>query len=231
MKALILQSNYIPWKGYFDLINMADVFIIYDEVQYTKNDWRNRNKIKTANGLTWLTIPVKQEKLSQRIIDTRVHNNEWRKKHWNSIKLSYTKAPFFKRYSDVFEALYLQTTEINLSTINHSFIVAINEILGISTKIVWSQDFSLIEGKTERLVDLCRKVGADEYISGPAAKGYLETQKFADQEIKVAWMSYDDYPEYSQLYPPFEHGVSILDLIFNEGTNSTVFMKSFNSNK
>ena len=226
MKAVILQSNYIPWKGYFDLMNRADTFIIYDEVQYTKNDWRNRNKIKTANGLIWLTIPVKQEKLSQRIIDTQVHSNEWRKKHWNSIIMSYSRASYFRQYRSLFEALYLNSSETYLSRINYSFFVAINEVLGINTKLVWGTELNLVEGKSERLVDLCKKVGADEYISGPSAKYYLQTELFEKENIKVSWMDYSGYNEYKQLYPPFEHGVSILDLIFNEGPESSRFLKS-----
>ncbi len=227
MKAVILQSNYIPWKGYFDLMNRADVFIIYDEVQYTKNDWRNRNKIKTANGLIWLTIPVKQEKLSQRISDTQVHNNEWRKKHWNSLVMSYSRASYFTHYRSLFEELYLNSSETSLSRINYSFFVAINEVLGINTKLVWSNELNPVEGKSERLVDLCKKVGADEYISGPAAKGYLQTDLFEKEKIKISWMDYSGYNEYKQLYPPFEHGVSMLDLIFNEGPQSSRFLKSF----
>lgn len=228
MRAAILQSNYIPWKGYFDLMNRADVFIIYDEVQYTKNDWRNRNKIKTANGLVWLTIPVRQEKLSQRIIDTKVVNNEWRKKHWNAISLSYSRAPYFKEYRVMFEEVYLNSTETYLSKINYQFFIAINNILGINTKLVWSNELNLVEGKTERLVDLCKKVGADEYVSGPAAKDYLQTNLFDKEKIKVSWMDYSGYAEYRQLYPPFEHGVSVLDLIFNEGPAAGRFLKSFN---
>jgi hypothetical protein len=228
MKVVIIQSNYIPWKGYFDIMNMADAFIIYDEVQYTKNDWRNRNKIKTGNGTIWLTIPVKQEKLSQRIIDTEVHNQEWRKKHWNSIAMAYSKAPHFKKYRSLFEDQYLGNNETGLSKINYGFFVAINEALGIKTKLYWSNELQLIDGKTERLVDLCKKVGADEYISGPAAKDYLQTGLFEEQNIKVSWMDYTGYPAYPQLYPPFEQAVSVLDLIFNTGEEAPHYMKSFN---
>lgn len=228
MKAAILQSNYIPWKGYFDLMNSADVFIIYDEVQYTKNDWRNRNRIKTANGTIWLTIPVRQNKLAQRIIDTEVVNNDWRKKHWNSILMSYSKAPFFKQYSLQFEELYLNSKETSLSKINYQFFITINNILNIKTELLWSQDLQLIEGKTERLVDLCEKVRASEYISGSAAKDYLDVDQFLNKNIKVSWMDYSGYPEYTQLNPPFEHYVSVLDLIFNEGNKAPDFMKSYN---
>lgn len=229
MKAVILQSNYIPWKGYFDLMNSADFFIIYDEVQYTKNDWRNRNKIKTANGAIWLTIPVQQQKLSQTILETQVHNNDWRKKHWNSISMAYSKAAFFKQYKPIFEEIYLHNKEQLLSKINIQFFMLINEILGINTKLIWSYELELIEGKTERLIDLCKKVNATEYLSGPAAKNYLDTDLFKNANIKITWMDYNDYPTYHQLYTPFTHEVSILDLIFNEGPNAKNFMKSFNN--
>src|SRR4051812_22240537 len=107
-KVAILQSNYIPWKGYFDLINMVDEFIIYDDVQYTKNDWRNRNKIKTPNGLLWLTIPTRQLSLSQKIIDTQIADNHWNKKHLSTIKQFYSKAPFYKLYQSFIEELYMK---------------------------------------------------------------------------------------------------------------------------
>jgi WbqC-like protein family len=227
MTAVILQSNYIPWKGYFDMMNMADTFIIYDEVQYTKNDWRNRNKIKTSNGLIWLTIPVKQEKLHQKINETFVLNDAWRKKHWNSIQLAYIKAPYFELYKEIFEDLYLNNTEQSLSKINFNFLVTIANILNIKTKIINSTELILGEGKTQRLVNLCKQVGANNYLSGAAAKDYLEVELFEQQKINVQWMDYSGYPIYNQLHNEFEHAVSILDLIFNEGQNSCKFMKSF----
>ncbi|HIP48251.1 MAG TPA: hypothetical protein EYG92_04705, partial [Lutibacter sp.] len=128
-KIAILQSNYIPWKGYFDLINMVDEFILYDEVQYTKNDWRNRNKIQTKQGVQWLTIPVRQKELSQLIKDTKITDKKWGKKHWATIRQNYSKAKYFKEYKDIFEELYLNCEEQYLSQINYKFIVVINEIL------------------------------------------------------------------------------------------------------
>ena len=225
-RAAILQSNYIPWKGYFDLINMVDVFILYDDVQFTKNDWRNRNKIKTANGVTWLTIPVLHESLSQSIEETRVSQQLWRKKHWNSLCQSYARAPHFQDYRAKLEDAYLDDSETNLSRINHRFITLINSFLGITTPILWSSEFSLGEGQTARLVDLCKQVGADEYISGPAAKNYLDLKLMDDAGIQVQWMDYSGYPEYPQLHPPFEHAVSVLDLIFNTGQAARTYMKS-----
>lgn len=226
-KIAILQSNYIPWKGYFDLINMVDEFVIFDTAQYTKNDWRNRNKIKTSQGLKWLTIPTKQSKLTQKILETNVLDQRWAKKHWLSISQSYSKAPFFKDYKDIFEEFYMNNQEDNLSLINARLIELVNSILGIQTKITWSSDYDLVEGQSEKLLSICQQAGADTYLSGPAAKDYFDETLAKKMGINVEWMDYSGYPEYQQLHHPFEHGVSILDLIFNEGPNAIKFMKSF----
>lgn len=228
-KIAILQSNYIPWKGYFDLINMVDEFIFYDEVQYTKNDWRNRNKIKTNQGLQWLTIPVRQENLEQKIKDTKITDKKWNKKHWTSISQSYAKSKYFKEYKDIFEELYLNCNEEYLSQINYKFITTVNKILDINTKLSWSNDYELIGGKTERLINLCKQANATHYLSGPAAKDYFDNDLARKENIQVEWMDYSGYMEYEQLHQPFEHGVTILDLIFNEGANAQKFMKSFNN--
>ena len=222
-KVAILQSNYIPWKGYFDLMRMVDEFIIYDDVQYTRSDWRNRNKIKTPKGLAWLTIAV--GKHYNRINETLISDDNWGKSHWATLKQAYGKAPHFKEYKDVFEEVYMTTTEMHLSLVNFELIRIINSVLGIGTKISWSTDYQLIDGKSERLVDLVRQAGGNEYLSGPAAKVYLDEQLFNDAGIKVSWMDYSGYPEYHQLYPPFEHGVTVLDLIFNEGPAALIKMK------
>ncbi|MCD1279113.1 hypothetical protein DVY93_04995 [Psychrobacter sp. CCUG 69069] len=226
-KIAILQSNYIPWKGYFDLVNMVDEFVLFDQVQYTKNDWRNRNQIKTKQGIQWLTIPVRHKESDQKIVDTKVSDLKWNTKHWRTIQQSYSKAPYFKEYKDIFEEFYLNNTEEYLSQINFQLIKIINQILGIKTVIKWSSDFDLVEGQTEKLLGICKQAGADIYLSGPAAKDYFD-EKLAEQEgIQVEWMDYSCYPEYNQLNEPFEHGVTILDLIFNEGPNATKYMKSF----
>ncbi|MCM1265229.1 MAG: WbqC family protein [Candidatus Gastranaerophilales bacterium] len=226
-KLAILQSNYIPWKGYFDIIASVDEFIIYDEMQYTKNDWRNRNKIKTANGLQWLTVPVENSgHISRKISETKITDKKWFRKHWNAIMLNYAKAPYFKEYKAVFENLYNECEqEEYLSKVNYKFIKAINEVLGITTKISYDTDYGLIEGKTERLVDLCKKTGATEYLSGPAAKDYIDESLFENAGIKLSWMDYSGYKEYPQLFSPFEHGVTVLDLIFNCGEDAKKYMK------
>lgn len=224
----IVQSNYIPWKGYFDLINSVDEFILYDDMQYTRRDWRNRNKIKTLNGLKWLTIALQvKDKYHQKIRETVISDLGWNRIHWQSIVHNYSKAKYFHAYKELFENLYLDCQESRLSHINYRFITAICKILGISTQISWSMNYELIEGKTERLVDLCKQAGATEYISGPAAKTYIDQELFKREGIRLRFIDYSEYPEYYQLFPPFEHGVSIIDLIFNEGSNAANFMNSF----
>lgn len=226
-KVAILQSNYIPWKGYFDLINMVDEFILYDDVQFTKNDWRNRNIIKTQSGLKWLTIPVSQKSMSQKIRETTIADNRWSKKHWNSIVTYYARADNFRYYKSLFEKLYLECSEQYLSKINLRFLKAICDLIGINTKLSWSMDYNLIEVKTERLVDLCQQAGANVYISGPAARDYIKQKLFDEAGIEVQYIDYSGYPEYKQLYPPFEHAVSIIDVIFNVGDDTKLYMKSF----
>lgn len=223
-KVAILQSNYIPWKGYFDIINSVDTFIIYDEVQYTKNDWRNRNLINTKQGLQWLTIPVRVQNLEQKIFETKVSFSKWNKKHWNSILANYGKAPNFKNHKDLFESLYLECKTDSLSEINISFIKAINELLGIKTELIDSRDLSLEGDKNERLIDAIKKVDGDLYLSGPAAQSYLEESQFEKEGIKVAWKNYQRYLEYPSIHGEFHNGVSILDLIFNnEKISSELF--------
>ncbi len=227
-KVAILQSNYIPWKGYFDMIRMVDEFILYDDMQYTRRDWRNRNKIKSSNGLAWLTIPVEVKgKYFQKINETVISEPGWAKDHWATIKQFYSKAKYFKDYKDIFEHFYLNTSESLLSLVNYELIRIINEILGINTKISWSGDYELADGKTERLLSLVQQAGGKEYLSGPAAKDYIVDSFFEEAGIKLSWMDYSGYPEYTQLYPPFEHGVTILDLIFNEGSEAIKYMKKF----
>lgn len=224
-KIAILQSNYIPWKGYFDLIRSVDEFVLYDDMQYTKNDWRNRNLIKTQNGPAWLTIPVRQESLAQTIRETRIADPRWATRHWKSIAQNYARAAYFPEYRDFFEELYRTAREEYLSEVNRRFLVAINSLLGISTTIRCSSEFTLAPGKSERLLELCKTLGATTYLSGPAARDYLDVAIFTETGIEVEWMDYSGYPEYPQLFPPFAHGVSIVDLLFNQGKNAVNFMK------
>jgi len=223
-KIAILQSNYIPWKGYFDLIAAVDEFIIYDDVQFTKNDWRNRNKIKTPNGIEWLSIPVGQN-IKRRIRDVDLPTNNWQEKHWKTLMSNYGNAPHFNVIATWLKPLYLAQTYTHLSQINRCFIEAVCSYLGIKTIISNSWDYRILNGKTERLVDLCLQSGGTEYISGPAAKAYIEEGVFNRQGIKLTWFDYSGYPEYPQLWGKFIHEVSIFDLLFNCGKDSHQFMR------
>ncbi|MFI3188203.1 hypothetical protein BCS42_02130 [Crenothrix sp. D3] len=224
-KIAILQSNYIPWKGYFDMIAAVDEFILYDDMQYTRRDWRNRNQIKTPQGQQWLTVPVKVKgKYFQTIRDTELDGADWADTHWKVIVQNYKKTPHFAEVAAIFEPLY-QRQYSHLSPLNRDFIEAVCAYLGIHTKINNSWDYQLLEGKTERLADLCVQAGGTEYISGPAAKNYIEEHFFTEREIKLSWFDYADYPEYPQLYGEFVHGVTILDLLFNCGKQAPNYMK------
>lgn len=215
-RVAILQSNYIPWKGYFDMIAAVDEFILYDDVQFTKNDWRNRNKIKTPRGAEWISVPVGTN-INRNICDVELPDHSWQQKHWKTIRHNYCRAAHFKAVADELEPLYLQEKYTHLSQLNLRLINWICLKLGITTKISSSLDYQLIKGQTERLVNLCVQAGATEYISGPAARDYIDESAFADQNIKFVWFDYGGYPEYPQLWGEFVHGVTLLDLVFNCG--------------
>ncbi|QAA94687.1 WbqC family protein [Pollutimonas thiosulfatoxidans] len=223
-KIAILQSNYIPWKGYFDLIAAVDEFILYDDVQFTKNDWRNRNKIKTSQGSTWLTIPVGQN-IKRRIRDVTIDDQSWLTKHWGTLERNYTKAHHFKEVSAWLKPLYTEQRYSHLSQLNRHFIETICWYLKIKTRIRNSWDYELSEGQTERLVDLCTQADGNEYISGPAAKAYIDESLFSSRNIRLTWFDYGRYPEYPQLWGTFVHEVSILDLLFNCGRDSSSYMR------
>lgn len=228
-KVAILQSNYIPWKGYFDIINMVDEFILYDDMQYTRRDWRNRNQIKTVDGVKWLTISVETKgKFFQKINETKISNPKWAQEHWKAISLNYAKAPYFKTYAPLFEELYKKAGEMEyLSHVNHLFLTEICKILGITTKITWSSDYELVDGKTERLAGLVKSAGGEYYLSGPAAKDYIVDEVFEEAGIELEYMDYEGYPEYPQLHGEFTPNVSVLDLIFMTGPDAPKYMKSF----
>lgn len=222
-KVAILQSNYIPWKGYFDMIAAVDEFILYDDMQFTKNDWRNRNQIKTPHGVQWLSIPVGKD-INRRIRDVTL-DSRWQATHWKTLRQNYHRAPFFKEVAALLEPLYLESIFNDLSHANRQFIETVCGYLAIDTKISNSWDYVLNEGKTERLADLCSQAGGAEYVSGPAARNYLDEQIFADAGIKLTWFDYEGYPEYPQLWGDFTHGVTILDLLFNCGKDSPRYMR------
>jgi hypothetical protein len=227
-RVAIVQSNYIPWKGYFDLIGRVDEFVLYDDVQYTRRDWRNRNKIKTPAGVQWLSIPVQVKgKYLQKVKDTVVSGDEWRREHWETLTHCYGRAPFFRALADTFRGLYLGSTARFLSEINRAFLAAVCDLLGIRTRLKWSMDYRLSsDDPSERLLEVCAQAQAAEYLSGPAARAYLDEGLFRRAGIRLSYMDYTGYPEYPQLYPPFEHAVSVLDLLFMTGPDAPRYLKS-----
>ena len=217
----IVQSSYIPWKGYFDLIESVDEFVLFDDAQFTRRDWRNRNRIKTPDGLKWLTVPVEMKgKYDQAIKDTRISDSSWREKHWKTLYHAYSNTPCFSQFAARIEEVYQNASDADLSLINHRFLTTICGILRIDTKITWSMLYPATGRKSERLLDICAQAGATEYLSGPSARVYLDESLFEEAGIDVIWMDYDGYPEYDQLYPPFEHHVTVLDLIFHTGAEA-----------
>lgn len=212
------------------MINLVDEFILFDCVQFTRRDWRNRNKLKTPRGVEWLTIPVESKgNYHARIDEIKTSNSSWAQEHWQKIRHNYAKAPCFSEYKDLVENLYGSLDSDSLSVINRKFLERLCEVLDIRTKLTSADDYQIEGDKNMRLINLCLQAGADTYVSGPAAKSYVDEKLFEANGIKLIWMDYGGYAEYRQLFPPFEHGVSILDLIFNEGKDASRFMNSFAS--
>lgn len=226
MRIAIVQSNYIPWKGYFDLIRAVDEFVLFDDVQYTRRDWRNRNRIKTPQGLTWLSIPVqtKGEYLAL-IKDIEVSDASWGERHWRTIAAAYGKAPHFRWFADRFEPLYRDTREPRLSLVNRRWLEAACEALEIPTRLTWSMDYRVAAGKTERLVSICQQAGADTYISGPSARDYIDDAVFQAGGVRLEYFDYAGYPEYPQLHGPFEHAVSVVDLLCQTGPDAPRYLQ------
>jgi len=228
MKCVILQPSYLPWRGYFHQIQKADLFIFYDDVQYDKHGWRNRNRIKTSQGTQWLTIPVYTKgSVPEKIPINQIEiswNKKWNLHHWRAIQFAYRKAPFFHQYQDYFHKVFLRKDDL-LADFTIQTTIEISSMLGISqTSFLRSSDLDNIQGeKTERLINILKKVGADHYISGPSAADYIDEKKFFEAGIKLEYMVYE-YPEYEQLYPPYEPQVSIIDLMFMQGDNSLDFI-------
>ena len=220
----VLQSNYLPWKGYFDLIRRSDLFVFYDDVQFTKNDWRNRNQIKTRNGLLWLSIPCGTD-LNRRICDVALADHAWQEKHWRSIRQEYLKAPHFEWCRRFLEPVYLDARWTNLSELNQHLVTLVAREMGIPTPFDDSRRHGLQGSRGERLLQLLKAVGATRYLSGPAARSYLDEAAFREAGVEVEWMSYGPYPEYPQFHPPFVHAVSVVDLLLQTGPEAARYLE------
>ncbi|MEM7410961.1 MAG: WbqC family protein [Myxococcota bacterium] len=217
MKVVVLQSNYVPWKGYFDLIHDADLFVHYDEVKYTKNDWRNRNAILTKSGRQWLTIPIAKSAVQQKISEVRIEDARWQERHFRSLYYGYKSAAHFAQLEPLLHEFYHEREWDRLIDVDRHILGRVSDMLGIATRFVDSADYAL-EGKREgRLLGLLKQLGATEYISGPAARDYLTPVEpdFAAAGIQITYKDYAGYPTYRQMNPEFDHAVSILDMIAN----------------
>jgi WbqC-like protein family len=220
-RVAIVQSNYVPWRGYFDLIASVDEFVLLDDAQYTRRDWRNRNRIKTAQGTRWLTIPVEVSgKYTQPIYETEIADEKWSESHWQTLRQAYLQAPCFEEVHDFVAALYEDAPGPLLTDVNLHFLTRIGAELGIETPLTLSMAYAPEGTKSERLLDICVKAGATEYVSGPAARAYLDEDLFSEAGIALEWFEYGDYEEYPQVHPPFDPRVSILDVIFCAGADA-----------
>lgn len=224
MKVGIIQSNFLPWRGYFDFIREVDLFILHDDLQYTKSDWRNRNKIKTPRGSEWITVPVNYKRTSQLIEETTIdYSTPWAQKMLNRIKDAYHRAPHFDVYFRELSDLLLEPAA-SISELNARLVHWACRHLRIDTPIRFSREFHPRGAKTERLIGILKQVRADAYLSGPAAQTYLIPELFEREGIKLEYKKYD-YAEYHQLYPPFDSFVSIIDLFFMMGENSRLYLE------
>lgn len=220
-KIAILQSNYIPWKGVFDMINMVDEFVFFEDVDYTQRDWRNRNKIPSPNGELWLSVPVNKAKRGTKIKDITINQEtNWQRKHYLTITSFYRKAPYYKEYEDFIAEIYLNHLWESLSEMNIYITKQISSILGITTSFINSTDLHTNGTKDDKLIEICQKLNATHYLSGPAARNYINNDKFKKAGISLSYMLYDNYPEYKQLYGHFNHHVSVLDVLFNCGKDA-----------
>jgi len=225
----ILQPGYLPWFGFFEQMYRSDVFVMYDDVQYDKEGWRNRNRIKTANGSQWLTVPVLVKfSASPLMLDVRIDNTlNWRKKHLAAIRQNYSRAPFFKKYINIFEDVYSKEWRY-LVDIDLYLIYALAECLGLAQKkIIRSSTLNVQGDRIERLIRICEIFGADTFYEGASGKDYINDHDFLDRGVRVEYQNYR-HPVYSQLYGDFIPNLSVIDLIFNHGKDSLAIITGHN---
>ena len=215
MRLAIHQPQYLPWLGYLDKLDRADVFVLLDTVQFKNNEWQNRNRIRTAQGWQYLTVPVLHE-FPQRMDLVRINNQtDWRRKHAQALETHYGKAPYYGQYAQIFREILARDWE-RLSLLNEAVLSALAGAFGITTPIVNASRFAAREEPTGRLVDLCKALGADCYLAGAGGRGYLNLDEFAAAGIAVEFQDFVS-PEYAQAYRPFIAGLSAVDLLFNCG--------------
>jgi hypothetical protein len=223
----IIQSSFIPWRGYFDFIASVDVFVLHDDIQYTKGDWRNRNRIKAPDGAPWLTVPVHYHTVQQHICDTYIDNQTpWASRHIHLLREHYRHTPYKQEMLDLFsDGIKDAGANATVSTLNIALIRRICAYLQIDTPLMLSSELSPAGTKTERLLDMLGKLNATAYLSGPSAEAYIDKQAFFKSGIQLEYKTYD-YLDYPQPWGKFFGAVSVLDLIANCGPNSASYLHS-----
>ena len=228
MRVAVIQSCYVPWRGYFDFIASVDKFVFLDDVQYTRRDWRNRNQLKTPDGLLWISVPVRYGSRGTETIDQTAviysATDDWRGRHLNLLRQHYAKAPHYAAARDILERAFA-CQDATISALNIRLVRSICQYLGIQTELAQARPLQAAGVKTARLIDILRKVGATRYLSGASADAYLDKQAFAASGIALEYKSYD-YPCHAQLWGEFAGGVSVLDLIANCGPSSGMYLRS-----
>ncbi len=226
MIVAIHQPQYLPWIGYFDKIDRSDVFVLLDNVQYKKNEFQNRNRIKTSQGWQWITVPVLY-KYTEKINEVKINNTvDWQRKHLSALICNYSKAPFLKEHLGFFEETFSIHWEC-LVEINIHIIKYLNKALGINKEVLVASNLKLREEPTERLIDICKYVQADTYLSGESGANYMNVDAFTQAKIHVKFQDFH-HPVYQQLYDKFEPLMSIVDLLFNHGTHSLEIIRNQN---
>ncbi|OGS22806.1 MAG: hypothetical protein A2252_10570 [Elusimicrobia bacterium RIFOXYA2_FULL_39_19] len=218
------QAQYIPWLGYFNKIAKSDIFVVLDNVQYKKREYQNRNRIRTKQGWLWLTVPViTKEKFFQKINEVEIDNTaDWKEKHFETIKVNYSHAKFYKDYIGFFENCFQKDWQ-KLQDLNMEIINFALQVLDIKTPLKLESELQIEGTSTQRIVNICKKLSANTYLSGSGGKDYMNESLFQNENIGLEYQSFT-HPRYEQVYPGFEPYMSIIDLILNHGQESRNFI-------
>lgn len=214
---VVSQSNYLPWKGYFDLVRRADVLVLLDNVQFTRRDWRSRNLIKAPQGVHWLTVPVRTPHGRRTSVsEAEISDASWAASHLRAIELSYRRTPHFEKAFELLVNL-LDENETLLSNLNERVLRGLLKFMDLDVVVRASRGPVEPVDASQRILDLVLQFGGTRYISAPAARDYLDLDRFSDAQILVDFFDYPDYPDYHQAWPPFRHDVSVIDVLFHLG--------------
>jgi len=221
------QPHYLPWLGYFDKIAASDLFVLLDNVQYKKREYQNRNKIRTRQGVKWLTVPVATTgKYEQMTGEVEIESGaSWREKHLETLRHAYSSAPHFKRVFEELEELYMGREWARLAEINSAMLAWFMKEMEIETRVALESELGTGGLSTERIVNICRAVGADVYLSGSGGRDYMDEALFEKAGLKLEYQKYE-HPVYPQVHGGFEPFMGIVDLLFNAGKNAAQIVRS-----